>query len=243
MEDVSRKNYESNTMRNFLSFSIWIFLVLNEARADLKEIICNRVEIIQRCGFTADQVGDKNCFFDNTTVIDSNGYAVSSNVDRKIKGFIFDDNSKVSYLPDCVNTKFPNLVSYSAGKCGIKSVSKRNFDGLNKLQMIFLYSNQIERIDDDTFEGLERLDTIVLSNNRIKFMNGNFIVTLVNLSSLDLEGNVCINSRFGGVDEIQTAAAIINEKCGFKPIAERIIEEKCPSEAFGVFESKAFKIL
>ena len=103
--------------------------------------------------------------------------------------------------------------------------------------MIFLYSNQIESIDDDTLEGLERLDTIILSNNRIKFINGNFINKLINLSSLDLEGNFCINIRFGGDEEIQTAAAIINESCGFKLNAEKVVAEKCPREIFEVFEN------
>lgn len=102
------------------------------------------------------------CLMTNSTKIDSTD-AVFSSKYESVSILSFSNNTKVSYLPRKINEAFPNLINFKAVHCSIKAISKENFAKLDKLKFLFLPSNEIEEIKDDTFEDLISLEFLILS--------------------------------------------------------------------------------
>lgn len=98
--------------------------------------------------------------------IDSPGALITTDDDLSIKGIFFDENGKVFFLPDNVHEKFPLLLAYSAWRCSIKAINKRNFEELYNLEYLSLGVNFIERIETNTFEDLMALKQLHLRKIR-----------------------------------------------------------------------------
>lgn len=113
----------------------------------------------------SDKVGKKTCVLYDTTAIDSIGYQITSPRDEEVVATDYDSNDKIEYLAENVDEKFPNLKIIFASSCSIKSISKKSFRNLNKLDRLVLYGNQITRIDDETFNDLTSLQFLDLSKN------------------------------------------------------------------------------
>lgn len=101
------------------------------------------------------------CKMDETTSIDDSGLTISTR-DETVKGLYFSGNRKIFYLPNNIAGTFPNLGGIEACECSLKEITKRNFDGLVELKVLFLDVNQIEKITSDTFEGLLKLEIVNL---------------------------------------------------------------------------------
>lgn len=87
-----------------------------------------------------------------STVINSADFLITSHRDETVEGFDAFGNDKLENLPKNIDDNFPNLIILVAGRCSIKEIAKVNFEGLDKLQRLYLYHNQIEKISDDTFK-------------------------------------------------------------------------------------------
>lgn len=105
----------------------------------------------------------KKCLLTESTVIGNSGFILNSPRDESIEVVTFAYNKKIEFLPDSIHLVYPNLKTYDAAACAIKSIKKSNFENLDKLKTIFLDGNLIERIDADTFEGLTEIQEIYLS--------------------------------------------------------------------------------
>lgn len=67
-------------------------------------------------------------------------------------------NQKIEFPPENLfNLGLTELSSYDGTNCSIKTISKSNFFGLNKLQNLNLWKNQIEIIPNDALEYLKAL--------------------------------------------------------------------------------------
>lgn len=100
--------------------------------------------------------------------IDSIGFTFVS-VHEELYGLWLGVNEKTVFLPIKVNENFPNLIAYAATECSIKTIEKKNFEKLNKLKVVRLEINQIEKISSDTFEDLASLEYLYLCmSHRIK---------------------------------------------------------------------------
>lgn len=93
---------------------------------------------------------------DQVTAINDKDVTIS-NRDKTVNGLWFYKNKKLFFLPVKVGKIFPNLQYYTAHSCAIKEVKKENFQGLVKLQNLWLSDNQIEKVPSDTFESLRKL--------------------------------------------------------------------------------------
>jgi hypothetical protein len=104
----------------------------------------------------------KVCDMSEKTSINAPNVTISTKRDESISGLNFNYNRKIFYLPIDVAEKFPYLTNYGAMACSISKISKLNFNGLNKLKHLWLFDNQIEKIDSDTFQDLVALETLDL---------------------------------------------------------------------------------
>lgn len=95
-----------------------------------------------------------------SSAINSTDFAITSSKNELVEVLIADRNFKVFYLPNNMGEKFPNLLVVAARICSIKQISKDVFKGLNKLKVLSLGHNKIEKIDRDTFDYLPALERI-----------------------------------------------------------------------------------
>lgn len=103
----------------------------------------------------------KTCYMKNTAV-DSLGISFSSPKDNDVGAVDFDGNKNIQFLPENIADSFPSLLMYYAANCAIKSVTKLNFKSLRMLRKLYLYGNQISKIEGDTFDDLTLLEHLQL---------------------------------------------------------------------------------
>lgn len=100
--------------------------------------------------------------FDKTK-IDSESYTISSDRDDEVERMMLSRNKKISYLPENIDEKFPNIIEFSAASCNLKKISRKNFRNLRKLKQLWLVDNLIAKRCSDTFLDLESVEFIYLS--------------------------------------------------------------------------------
>lgn len=105
-----------------------------------------------------------HCIIDKQIVIDSPGFEfrVSSKL-HNLNGINFEQNRNVFYLPEKVAQSFTKLQVFAADHCRIKTITKVNFEKLNKLEKVKLDYNRLTHIQSDTFDDLVSLDFLNLS--------------------------------------------------------------------------------
>lgn len=150
------KNIIIISKKIFILFLFSIYFETTEA----KTIEC---ENIGEGGWFVGKV--KTCWMNDGTSIGHKHVTVST-FDASVKSLSFWNNKDIQYLPDQVNENFPNLIGYSADECSIKEISKGNFMGLNKLILLDLRHNKIEKIESYVFEDLQELRDLRLSKKK-----------------------------------------------------------------------------
>jgi Leucine-rich repeat (LRR) protein len=95
------------------------------------------------------------------TVIDEISVKIQTR-NESVKGLDLSQSKKVSFLPVQVADIFPNLIAISAWDCSIKTILKKNFARLIKLQQLCIDHNQIETIHSEIFEDLISLEVLTL---------------------------------------------------------------------------------
>lgn len=130
---------------------ILLFLLLN-TNVKAKEVFC---ETFRKNG------DNKVCLMTIKTSIDTPNVTVSTQ-DPIVTDLALSGNVKIFYLPELIDRNFPNLIRYNAIMCSVKELSRKNFKGLSKLQILFLTSNEIKKINKDTFEDLKALQYLDL---------------------------------------------------------------------------------
>lgn len=95
-----------------------------------------------------------------STSIDAEGSTISPK-DESAQGLDFDGNKKIKFLPIKVAETFPNLLVYDARICSL-TITKANFEGIDKLNLLYLHENRISTINSETFEDLIALEKFKL---------------------------------------------------------------------------------
>lgn len=154
-------------------------------------------------------------------IIDGEDFDVGSEVDNAVEVFGVTTDTKLNFLPRDVGKKFPNLDSYSATECGLKIIRSHYFKGMKKLKTLDLSENDISTIEPGAFKDLKKLDQLHLQNNAIESLDKGVFAKLANLdmlflqhnrikflsmltfkipngqlTSINLESNVCINKEY-----------------------------------------------
>lgn len=125
--------------------------------------------------------------------------------------FVEFTSSNLSYIPDQVFKKFPNLEYLSVNSVGLKkinpivdasdlkvilanhnhisSLDAKTFEIATDLEVLSLRKNQIEEIDMNAFHLLGNLRELYLSDNRILSLHMNTFSPLISLEILAISGN------------------------------------------------------
>lgn len=142
---------------------------------------------------------------------------------------------EVTDLPNDFDNRFPNLETFNASSCSIKSISNENFERMTNLKYLYLDNNQIEAIAGDTFVGLSALVMIHLrkqiilvknvfdfhlfcfgtisENNHIRFIDIEAFHPIKNLAQVLLKQNECIKRNFCGKRQVKIIADEIGKLC------------------------------
>lgn len=103
------------------------------------------------------------CYVQHATIIDTtNDSFVVDERDKDLEILVIHRNQHVEFLPVLVHETFPNLIGYSVKDTPIKSISKRNFEKLHKLEVLWLEGGQVETIRSNTFEDLSSLRMLMI---------------------------------------------------------------------------------
>lgn len=102
------------------------------------------------------------------------------------------ENSEVMKFPSLLNAYFKNLESIVIINSKMKLVDKTALSTLNELKYLKLTGNEINLIEPELFEDNNNLQEIHLNNNSIRKISVD-ILSLENLSFLQLEHNQCVN--------------------------------------------------
>lgn len=159
-------------------FFVILLLTLASRQAFAKEVSCESVEVYK---YDQGPVGSViTCFMNRATAINSTGVTILWPRDETIEGLQLQMNFRIQFLPERVGEKFPNLLIYHAFVALITEVSKVNFQGLSKLQVLLLSSNKIERIASNTFEDLTSLEVLYFGMEFICFWTFRLALKILN---------------------------------------------------------------
>lgn len=102
------------------------------------------------------------CKIPSNAVIDT-PYFIISSAGLVASTLTLSSNRNIAYLPREVFKNFPDLSTYLAASCSIKTISNENFENLKNLTTLNLSDNKITKIDSGTFGGIRNLVTVDLS--------------------------------------------------------------------------------
>lgn len=94
----------------------------------------------------------------------------------------------------------PNLEVVGVQSNSIKVVDKDAFKGLRKLEVIYMFNNMLKTLHRDTFKDNLLLREISIGANKFKILSYSTFSFLKKLTSLKLDGNVCIDKVFTAPD-------------------------------------------
>ncbi|KAL7016866.1 hypothetical protein ACKWTF_010172 [Chironomus riparius] len=106
-----------------------------------------------------------------------------------VKGFYFEFNKNIEYLPIKIHEKFPNLVAYDGANLALKGIKYQNFEKLEELQYLTLKENPISYMSPDVFKDLTKLKYLILRLNQLNYIDEELFKNLGNLIHLDLDKN------------------------------------------------------
>lgn len=147
---------------------MFLFLVYFLIEVQAKGHVCESTEIIN-----FDEVsvfGKITCNLNDNTEISEDGDTIL-NRDDSMGALEFSRNKKIRHLPIYIKDVYANLAVLAASGCLLTEVSYNTLVGLNKLQVLWLYDNQINHIEPKTFKDLTSLKAVDLSKQTLFFCN------------------------------------------------------------------------
>lgn len=124
------------------------------------------------------------------TNISQPGIQLSNERNSFIEKMYIVADSLVHYLPENISETYPNLRGVKIKECPLKTVNRRNFRGLRKLEWLDLKRTSLEKLNDEhTFDDLEELNSLNLESNKLKFVHPRLFSKLLKLQSIQMEKN------------------------------------------------------
>lgn len=111
----------------------------------------------------------------------------------KIEGFNYSEQpKKIHYFPRGLDEYFPSLKVIKIKFAGLKEIHQNDLKSFTELEVLNLYQNEIEIIEENLFKFNLKLRAISFEMNKIYYVEIQSLKMLENLKSLYI-GVVCIN--------------------------------------------------
>jgi len=121
---------------------------------------------------------------------------------------------QVHYFPRGLNNFFKNLKGIEIANTGLKEIYQSNLKDFPKLTNLWLYSNDLEILEENLFQFNPNFEKMVLNSNKISQIAPTVFDKLTKLSSLYLESNICINMKAeNSLTEVQNVIKTAKAQC------------------------------
>ena len=138
------------------------------------------------CDFVLQNDNCYHCVVTNLKIVTPNTKIHEFKADSlRINKLIIHDQD-IHYFPKDLPLFFPNLKELSIVNCKLKSITKDDLEGFDKLVRLDLSNNCLTYLPDDLFKHVPQLKVVSLRNNNIKLK---FLEPLKNLAILDIKEN------------------------------------------------------
>jgi hypothetical protein len=161
----------------------------------------------------------------NTTVKAFLGTRQNGKTNGDVEGIFF-TGAKVGFVPRGLHLIFPRLNGLMIGNCGLKEISRKDLDGLENLETLFLCDNQLTSLPRDLFVNMKKLKRVLFSRNKLEFVSSQMLQPLLESGAtwVDFTNNTKINATYrsgksGSVASLQDLMKEIDEKCE-KPVKD-----------------------
>ena len=126
-------------------------------------------------------------------------------------------STQVEYFPKGLPTTFPSLTNVEIDNCGLKEISRKDFEGLGNLKYLSLSYNELKALPNDLFVETPKLRWIYINCNKIERLSSKIFDPL-DKTSLEVfwlnRSNSSINMNFeqGGATTLEAFMKEIDAK-------------------------------
>jgi Leucine-rich repeat (LRR) protein len=125
------------------------------------------------------------------------------------------------YFPRGLNKIFPSLKTLIINNCGLKSITRDDLHGLEKLEVLDLRLNQLQWLPSNLLDGMKNLKRVIFHSNKLECVSSKILSPIVrnHLEYVSFEANTKINNFFGpeyGATSktVHELMEIIDKNCG-----------------------------
>lgn len=132
------------------------------------------------------------------------------------------DNQTVHYIPKGIELLFPGIMGISIGESNLQSITKEDLKPFDALEIIWLYGNNLHKLDGDLFEYNSQLKAINFGGNELTFIGEKILTPLKNLEQAYFGRANCIDMYAMRKDELPDMIAEVQAKCGITALIDEI---------------------
>ena len=151
--------------------------------------------------------------FDAAAVDEITGEHKSGFKNDNVEGFYISSKGQIHYFPRGLDKFFKNLKGIQISDTGLKEIHQSDLKHFTQLKVLYLFSNQLEVLEENLFEFNPNLELINLDTNKISYIDPNVFDKLTKLKNLYLSKNACFDMEAENPTAIQNVIKAAKSNC------------------------------
>ncbi|KAL7011017.1 hypothetical protein ACKWTF_014054 [Chironomus riparius] len=119
----------------------------------------------------------------------------------------------ISYFPQGLDWFFPNLISLSVMRCGMKEIHQSDLKPYPGLRSLNMYDNKLQVLEQGLMDYNPNLEVVGFHGNRLVHIDPNVFDNLNKMTDLYVEGVPCIDKNTDTRDETLACVNIMKTQC------------------------------